>query len=55
MAEIIFTYNTIPTSIQCKKNESMKEICQRFANKVKINLSEVLLIWRTNSRYKSNI
>ena len=45
MAEIIFTYNTIPTSIQCQKNESMKEICQRFADKVKINLSEVLFLY----------
>ena len=45
MAEIIFTYNTIPTSIQCQKNESMKEICQRFADKVKINLSEVYFLY----------
>ena len=45
MAEIIFTFNTIPTSIQCNKNESMKEICQRFANKAKIDLSKVYFLY----------
>ena len=45
MAEIIFTYNTIPTVIPCNKNESMKEICQRFANKVQINISKVYFLY----------
>jgi len=45
MAEIIFTYNTIPTVIPCNKNEFMKEICQRFANKVQINISKVYFLY----------
>ena len=46
MAEIIFTYNTLPTVIPCKKNECMKDICQRFANKVRIELSTVYFLYR---------
>ena len=45
MTEIIFIYNTLPVSIQCDKNELMREIFQRFANKVKIDLSEVYFLY----------
>ena len=45
MAEIIFTYNTIPTIIQCEKYESMKDICQRFAYKIGIELSKVYFLY----------
>ena len=45
MTEIIFIYNTIPVSIQCDKNELIRKIFQRFANKVKIDLSEVYFLY----------
>ena len=45
MAEIIFTYNTIPTIIPCNIDENMKEICQRFSNKVGIELSKVYFLY----------
>jgi len=46
MVEIEFTYNTLPTVIQCQKDECMKDICQRFANKVRIELSKVYFLYR---------
>ena len=37
MAEVEFIYNGITTVIQCNINEKMKDICQRFKDKVNIN------------------
>ena len=34
MAQIEFTFNGIFTTIQCNLNEKMKDICQRFKDKV---------------------
>ena len=46
MVEIEFTYNSLPTVIQCQKDEYMKDICQRFSNKVRIELSKVYFLYR---------
>jgi len=35
MAEVGFNYEGLKISIQCKENEIMKNICQRFLNKIK--------------------
>ena len=45
MAEIIFIYNTLPIYIPCKKDECLKDICQRFANKVRIELSQFYFLY----------
>ena len=37
MAEVEFIYNGVKTIIQCKVNDKMKDICQKFKEKVKIN------------------
>ena len=37
MAEVEFIYNGIKTVIQCNINEKMKDICQRFKDKVNID------------------
>ena len=37
MAEVEFIYNGIKAIIQCKVNEKMKDICQKFKEKAKIN------------------
>ena len=34
MAEIIFTYDTMPTIIQCKKEDSLLEICKKYTDKI---------------------
>jgi len=36
MAEVEFIYNGISTIIQCKSDEKMKIICQKFKDKIKI-------------------
>lgn len=45
MEEIIFIYNSVPTTIQCQKNESMKDICQKFSSKAGIDLSNVYFLY----------
>ena len=45
MTEIIFIYDNKPIIIQCNKNESMKEIFQKFAIKVEINLSKIYFLY----------
>ena len=37
MAEVEFIYNGVKTIIQCKINNKMKDICQKFKEKAKIN------------------
>ena len=40
-----FNFNGIVTSIQCEKTEKMKEIFQKFAEKVKIDLNSVFFLY----------
>ena len=37
MAEVEFIYNGVPTIIQCKRKDKMKDICQKFKGIVNIN------------------
>ena len=48
MSEINFLYQSTQTVIQCTKNDLMKDICQRFANKNKININEIYFIYNGN-------
>ena len=36
-----FIYNGINTIIQCKSNEKMKDICQNYINKIKIDKNNI--------------
>ena len=45
MEEIIFLFNNSQTTIQCRKNETMKVICQRFATKIGIELSTIYFLY----------
>ena len=47
MAEVRFIYKTQTFVISCKKNELFKDICQRFSNKAKINLSSSYFIYKS--------
>ena len=38
---VIFTLDGVDLTIQCNKNDEMKDICQRYANKVKKNINEL--------------
>ena len=39
MAEAIFKYNGMDTTIQCKKEEKMKEICEKFSIKMGVDIN----------------
>jgi hypothetical protein len=41
MSKVIFDYNQKIYEIECNEKEKMKDICQRFANKIRIELSTV--------------
>ena len=43
MSEINFMYQSTETIIQSKKDDLMKDICQKFANKMSININDILL------------
>ena len=45
MAEVIFNYNGIDTSVQCKKNQNIKDICIKFCNKIQLNIDKMLFIY----------
>ena len=44
MKNVIFIFNTIPTIIQCKNEDLMKNICQKFATKAPINSALTILV-----------
>lgn len=45
MSEAIFSYQGLPTIVQCNQEESMRYICAKFANKVMENIDELYFIY----------
>ena len=45
MATIDFTYNSIVSTIQCNKNEKIKEICNRFSMKIEKNINDIFFVY----------
>ena len=45
MAEITFVFNQIPTLIQCKENDIFQDVIEKFANKNKINSSDLFFLY----------
>ena len=41
---VIFNYKSSETSIQCKDDEKLGEICKRFATKININIEDLMFI-----------
>ena len=41
MSQVVFIYNGSKTIIQCNENEKMKDICQRFLSKIKIDNNSI--------------
>ena len=48
MSKTTFLFNTKEITIQCTNEELMKDICQKFANKVKIDVNNLLFIYNGN-------
>jgi len=42
--KVIFTLDGVDVSIQCSKEDKIKDICQRFANKVNKNINSLLFL-----------
>ncbi len=47
-AKIIFTFNGIKTTIQCNKNEKMRDILKRYGTKVEIDINKIYLLYNGN-------
>ena len=47
-ASVIFTLDGVDVSIQCSKEEKIKDICQKFANKVQKNINSLLFLYGGN-------
>ncbi len=48
MATIDFTYNSSVSTIQCNKNEKVKEICNRFSMKIEKNINDIFFVYDGN-------
>ena len=48
MSQVIFTYQSIETIIQCKTTEKLKDICHRYATKIKIDIDNLYFIYNGN-------
>ena len=44
-ATVKFTFNGVQTLIQCKKEEKMKDICNKFTNKIGIDINSIYFIY----------
>ena len=45
MSQVDFIYKTITTTIECNKNEKMKDICQKLVSKVNIDINSVNFLY----------
>ena len=45
MAKAEFNYKGNVTSILCSENEKMEEICKRFANKIQIDITNLIFLY----------
>ena len=48
MAKVIFTYNGYETIIQCLKEDKMRDICNKYASKINLNINSLLFIYGGN-------
>ena len=47
-AKVIFNFEGIDTTIQCLTNEKMKDICQRYVNKIDKNINSLIFLYGGN-------
>ena len=44
-AKVIFTYEGIDETIDCSKEDKMKDICQKYSSKIEVNLDSLLFLY----------
>ena len=47
-AKVIFNFEGIDVTIQCLTNEKMKDICQRYLNKIGKSINELIFLYGGN-------
>ena len=45
MSKVLFIFDGIEVTIQCSKDEKMKDICQRYVNKIQKNINSLLFLY----------
>ena len=45
MAKVEFVLNNVPTIIQCSLDETMMSICQKFANQIHKNVTDIFFLY----------
>ena len=48
MAEVIFIYKRNKITIQCSKEEKIKNICNKYASKIDKNINSLYFLYRGN-------
>ena len=48
MSKVIFSYDGKETTIQCLKEDKMKNICNKYSSKINININSLLFIYGGN-------
>ena len=47
-AKVIFSFEGIDVIIQCSSEETMKDICQRYSNKIDKNINSFIFLYGGN-------
>ena len=54
-AKVIFNFEGVDVTIQCSKQEPMKDICQKYANKIDKNINSLIFLYGGNQlNFNSN-
>ncbi len=54
-AKAIFTLDGFNIIIQCSPDETMRDICQRFAFKTESSLNSLIFLWRNSIKFRIKI
>ena len=47
-AKVIFNFEGVDVTIQCSKEEPMKDICQKYVNKIDKNINSLIFLYGGN-------
>ena len=47
-ANVIFSFDKVDLTIQCTKNDVMKDICQKYSNKIKKKINILIFLYGGN-------
>ncbi len=47
-ANVIFNFEGVDVTVQCSKEEQMKDICQKYVNKIDKNINSLIFLYGGN-------